>query len=415
MMKGNSKNQFLGANVNAFKLFVLALLLISTFDTFSQGQPQLHLDFEGCLAEDVSDSMRTVVTNGNPSCVCSSGGDGFRFDGLNDFLVVDDSTMDFNLAFTLSFWMKPEGVGTNQQIIDWSPVCGNPKGVSIAYDGVNKLIFIDIRESISNRIFFSAKLDSNICWHGVTLERSGSLARLFMNGRLIKEESVNTVLDLDDLRILTIGSGPCVPQNGSAFEGALDEVKVFNGLLPRQEIIDNVPRTPRILTSDTLIFLGNDVIPVVDEQCVQNMLWSPALEIINATTANPTISPTENRVYNVRFSEDGCVSDDRLRITVVDSSQVSCNDLVLPTAFTPNGDMLNEVFFISNGYIIDELNLFEIFDRWGGRVFSTKDANDSWDGRYQDELVMPGVYVYKIEYSCDGNSQIQTGSFTVLN
>ena len=66
-------------------------------------------------------------------------------------------------------------------------------------------------------------------------------------------------------------------------------------------------------------------------------------------------------------------------------------NLFYPTAFTPNGDTLNDGFTVSGHYIVKmQLN---IFDRWGTLIFST-DNNEPWDGTFNGKLMPETTYVW---------------------
>jgi gliding motility-associated-like protein len=72
----------------------------------------------------------------------------------------------------------------------------------------------------------------------------------------------------------------------------------------------------------------------------------------------------------------------------------------IPNAFTPNGDGIND-FFFPMGLNVD-LGNFEmyIFDRWGKRMYYTKDISKPWNGTLNNEgnieQIVMGVYTYKI-------------------
>lgn len=68
--------------------------------------------------------------------------------------------------------------------------------------------------------------------------------------------------------------------------------------------------------------------------------------------------------------------------------------LFFPTAFSPNGDGLNDVFE-PIGLFADEYELI-IFNRWGELIFATRDYNDGWDGTINERDAPEGVYVYKV-------------------
>jgi gliding motility-associated-like protein len=74
--------------------------------------------------------------------------------------------------------------------------------------------------------------------------------------------------------------------------------------------------------------------------------------------------------------------------------------LLVPNAFTPDNDNLNEVFKPILGCEV-ETYLFEVFDRWGELVFSSKEPSEGWNGaaRSNSHYAQNEVYVWKVTYS----------------
>jgi gliding motility-associated-like protein len=68
--------------------------------------------------------------------------------------------------------------------------------------------------------------------------------------------------------------------------------------------------------------------------------------------------------------------------------------LILPTAFTPNGDGINPLFTIG-GKFVSKMSI-QIFDRWGVLVFSS-DKNEPWDGTRGGKVMPESAYVWKAE------------------
>jgi gliding motility-associated-like protein len=68
--------------------------------------------------------------------------------------------------------------------------------------------------------------------------------------------------------------------------------------------------------------------------------------------------------------------------------------LQIPTAFTPNGDGLNDTF----GPVGEGAEIFRmvVFNRWGNILFTSNDINNHWDGIYNGEPVPFGAYTYEI-------------------
>lgn len=123
---------------------------------------------------------------------------------------------------------------------------------------------------------------------------------------------------------------------------------------------------------------------------------------VNDTFQNLSfIFPTDTGKYPVHLAVttiNGCSDDTTLFITILD-------DYVLhvPSAFTPNGDGLNETFF-PTGIGIDENNVeMFIFDRWGDLIYETSDMNTPWDGTANEgsEPAQSDVYVWLLNTTDD--------------
>lgn len=71
----------------------------------------------------------------------------------------------------------------------------------------------------------------------------------------------------------------------------------------------------------------------------------------------------------------------------------------LPNAFSPNGDSKNDIFkVIKYGY--SDIVSFEVYNRWGNRVFSTTSEEVGWDGKYLGTDCELGTYFYLLRYRC---------------
>ena len=94
----------------------------------------------------------------------------------------------------------------------------------------------------------------------------------------------------------------------------------------------------------------------------------------------------------------------------------TCPALIFfPSAFTPNGDGLND-YFQPKGTDINDFYMI-IFDRWGSKVFETRDPGRGWDGTMQGAFAGPGGYSYIATFGRDddpGGQQQITGTFTLV-
>src|SRR5436190_13007614 len=69
--------------------------------------------------------------------------------------------------------------------------------------------------------------------------------------------------------------------------------------------------------------------------------------------------------------------------------------IYVPSAFTPNGDGLNDTFGIS-GEAIKNFNLV-IYNKWGKKIFETSNLNEQWDGTYNGIKAADDAYVYYVK------------------
>lgn len=65
-----------------------------------------------------------------------------------------------------------------------------------------------------------------------------------------------------------------------------------------------------------------------------------------------------------------------------------------PTAFSPNADGINDCYEVKLPYYID-LELLQIYDRWGTLIFETNANNTCWNGKYNNKALSIGVYVFQ--------------------
>ena len=86
-----------------------------------------------------------------------------------------------------------------------------------------------------------------------------------------------------------------------------------------------------------------------------------------------------------------------------------------PNAFSPNGDGINDTF---QPILTDiDFNTYElnIFNRWGDIIFQTEDYSNSWDGTFNGNPIVGGVYTYRINYKTRrGNDQKEIGQIILI-
>jgi len=108
-------------------------------------------------------------------------------------------------------------------------------------------------------------------------------------------------------------------------------------------------------------------------------------------------------IYAVTITNEfGCKASDTIFLTE------SCTEiLMVPNAFTPNDDGMDDVFgpIITNPGNVHYFRM-SVYNRWGERVFFSKDAAFLWDGKIMNQVAPMSVYMYMIEYYFDDPSAI---------
>ena len=114
--------------------------------------------------------------------------------------------------------------------------------------------------------------------------------------------------------------------------------------------------------------------------------------------------------------EQGC------DLMIVLDLEVLPQDLYVPTAFSPNGDGLNDYFYPQTDpeSIVQTIDFIRVFDRWGDLVFEAQNVaiNDElagWDGRLRGKMMNPAAFVYTIQYTVvDGEVRTKIGDVILM-
>jgi len=137
--------------------------------------------------------------------------------------------------------------------------------------------------------------------------------------------------------------------------------------------------------------------------------WSPPVSINDVNTLQPIVNPAQDITYTLTATSTlGCG-------TAVDNVFVSVyKGFFIPSAFTPNGDGLNDKFSISvyDNYTV---NKFLIYNRWGAVIFKSNNPGDGWDGTYKNYPQPMGSYIYYLEMKDPDNKIIiKQGTISLL-
>lgn len=131
-------------------------------------------------------------------------------------------------------------------------------------------------------------------------------------------------------------------------------------------------------------------------------------------TSNATHTVTQPGLYWVELTDvNGCTKKDSINVLLQNCNQCK---LFVPSAFTPNGDGVNDVFrAISQcGNVTTENFTMYIYNRWGQLIFRTNDAGAGWNGTYNNKFLEADTYIYLLSYKYKNQSTIQQKGTVVL-
>jgi gliding motility-associated-like protein len=201
------------------------------------------------------------------------------------------------------------------------------------------------------------------------------------------------------------------------------EVKVedrFGCFYAEQISIEYPPELTVDIGEDTMINLGY-LYQFHTETSYANVSyqWASPLTLSCTNCPEPNLPATGNGNISLQVTnESGCTAVDSIffSINTTDSYRIYA-----PNVFSPNSDGINDRFTVfSNGFEAEMIEVFQVYDRWGTLLYDAAnippgDMSEGWDGRFKNQPVDMGVYIYRIDLLfIDGMKKTFTGSVTVI-
>ncbi len=193
---------------------------------------------------------------------------------------------------------------------------------------------------------------------------------------------------------------------------SLDTVFSVAAFTPPTVAID--PPTAKIRLGDSLLLRG---LPNISGAAIGGFAWSPGERTDCPDCKQVMAKPFKNTLFTLILTDSaGCTASAQARIEVDESW-----GLYVPNAFSPNDDGLNDGLTIfANPAVVVDVEVFEIFDRWGDKVFGRRnfqvsDESLGWDGRQRSHTLEPGVFVWRARLRLlDGREVEEKGNITLV-
>lgn len=171
----------------------------------------------------------------------------------------------------------------------------------------------------------------------------------------------------------------------------------------------SLPNNLRLENCDSAQILAE-----VSDEALQ-FSWLPTDHLSCADCSSPKVAPINSTTfYLTALDSNGCSATDSIQVTLDPMGIFNT-----PSAFSPNGDGVNDRFCVL-GECILEVRLLRVFDRWGRVVFEklgtpANDVQFGWDGNFEGKPAPSDVFVFQttVEFY-DGTVQSFAGDLTLL-
>ena len=245
--------------------------------------------------------------------------------------------------------------------------------------------------------------DQNLCSCDTTISLSANVQGTYLWSTSATTQNIS-VISSGTYSVIVTDNNNCV---------ARDTVEINIRCLTVAATVTD-PASGSILAGDSAILNASAGYPGTF-----NYFWTPSLYLDDSVVQSPhVISPikTTTSPGNIIDSTYGCTASASVILTVVPKGRP-----VMPNAFTPNGDGLNDLFgpvipaSMKGIYTLVEMR---IYDRWGVMVYN---GSGYWDGTFNGSAQPTETYIYYvIMHGPDPNNPTvdidykMTGSMTLL-
>ena len=155
------------------------------------------------------------------------------------------------------------------------------------------------------------------------------------------------------------------------------------------------PRFTASAGADISIFSGDEAqIFGSSSEPASSILWTPATNLSSATTINTIAKPTSTTLYRLTATNSvGCVATDDVLITIIPYC------VRVKNAFTPNGDGNNDLWQVYDDFGCLKNITVQVFNRYGNKVFESRDYRNNWNGTYSGKPVPDATYYAVLNFT----------------
>lgn len=324
----------------------------------------------------------------------------------------------------LQLWATSLNTDTTTNIYTWKPnlfiscdTCNNPiinDTANIVYRVIGTTIHgcydsFDVKVSVLDTNVNTISNDTNVCIGDAALliATSKSLVGNLDVPMFTWLPNDGSLSDLDSSATL---ARPAATQTYSV---AIRANACFSDTLSVTVFVEEYPNVDIQATASGNIVAGSPIqlIATAPNVAVRHYAWAPANTLSCDSCFNPVaipVGPGPTTYTLTVTSIYGCTATDTITFNLYcDREQV-----FIPNTFTPNGDGVNDRFYVS-GKGIDMITLFQVYNRWGQLVYEQRniqanDASRGWDATFKGLVLQPDVFTYIVKARCNLSTDIYT-------
>lgn len=187
----------------------------------------------------------------------------------------------------------------------------------------------------------------------------------------------------------------------------------LNGCVRTKAVLVNRSTSPGVNAGPDKSIIAGDKVQLDGSSNQNNLVsiaWTPSATLTGANTLLPIAGPLTTTTYRLTVTDaNNCSSSDDAVVTVIP------NCVAPKDAFTPNGDGVNDKWVVTNGTSCIGNVTVNVYNRYGGLVFTSKNYQNDWAGTYEGKAVADGTYYYSIVYKLVNGSIVKAkGNVTIL-
>lgn len=226
-----------------FLLFVGLICLSPTHPSTFNAEKGLvaWYTFDQCDARDDSEGGSDGQLFGDITCKCGVAGEGLMLDGIDDYIEFHGNVnLYFTTSdFTVSFYFKPLGYSTfYQSLLNKRAFCDENNMMDIRLDVNGRIVNTEVHES-EWRYYrdISPNMEGEGPWYHFALVREGNTARTYINGKLQRETTRCSGVDISNDAVLNFSNSPCLRGGRTnRFNGVIDELRVYDYPLSNEAV-----------------------------------------------------------------------------------------------------------------------------------------------------------------------------------